>query len=114
MYCKLLRELFFKNYSQIIEKSFSDEKVRKILNRYPTYVGSSPYKSSGILSVIPYMELSYGAWYISGGLYKLIEKIEKIIVSKNINIIKDTKVSKINHINKEVQSVTLSNGKNLE
>ncbi|OUW96060.1 MAG: hypothetical protein CBD90_01230 [Chloroflexi bacterium TMED230] len=107
-------QLFFKNYSQIIEKSFSDEKVRKILNRYPTYVGSSPYKSSGILSVIPYMELSYGAWYISGGLYKLIEKIEKIIVSKNINIIKDTKVSRINHVNKEVQSVTLSNGENLE
>ena len=106
-------KLFFKKYNKYIEDQFSDEKIRKIFNRYPTYVGSSPYKSSGILSIIPYMELSYGAWYISGGLYKLIEKIEKILISKNIKIIKDLKVSKINNKKKKVQSVTLSNGEKI-
>ncbi|MEC7837268.1 MAG: NAD(P)-binding protein, partial [Chloroflexota bacterium] len=85
-------QLFFKKYNSFIEKTFSDEKIRKIFNRYPTYVGASPYKSSSILSIIPFMELSYGAWYISGGLYKLIEKIEEIIISKNINVIKNLKV----------------------
>ncbi len=107
-------QLFFKKYNSFIEKTFSDEKIRKIFNRYPTYVGASPYKSSSILSIIPFMELSYGAWYISGGLYKLIEKIEEIIISKNINIIKNLKVSKINNKNGSVQSVTLSNGENLK
>lgn len=106
-------KLFFKKYSDLIDKTFSDKKLKKIFNRYPTYVGASPYKSSGILSLIPFMELSYGAWYISGGLYKLIENLEKIIVSKNILIKKGLKVSKINQEKGDVKSVTLSNGENL-
>ena len=107
-------KLFFKKYNKHIEDKFSDEKIRKIFNRYPTYVGSSPYKSSGILSIIPFMELSYGAWYISGGLYKLIEKIENILINKNVKILKGIKVSKINSEKKKVKSVVLSSGERME
>ncbi len=107
-------KVFFQKYNKLIEKTFEDEKLRKIFNRYPTYVGSSPYKSTGILSVIPFMELSYGAWYIEGGIYKLIEALEKIIIQKNIEVKKDIKVSKINHKNNKVESVILNNGEEIK
>ena len=70
--------LFFKKYSDLVNKTFKDHRLRKIFLRYPTYVGASPYKSQSILSIIPFMELSFGGWYISGGLYKIIESLEKI------------------------------------
>mgnify|MGYP001180028893 FL=1 len=107
-------KVFFQKYNKLIEKTFEDEKLRKIFNRYPTYVGSSPYKATGILSVIPFMELSYGAWYIEGGIYKLIEALENIILQKNVEIRKDTKVSKINHKNSKIESVTLNNGEEIK
>ena len=75
-------------------------------------MGSSPWKSTGILSVIPFMELSYGAWYIEGGIYKLIEALEKIIIQKNIEV-KNIKDSKINHKNNKVESVILNNGEEI-
>lgn len=105
--------LFLQNYSKFIEKNFQNKKIRKIFHRYPTYVGSSPYKSSAILSIIPFMELTYGGWYIHGGIYKLIEAIEKILISKNIKIIKNTKVSSINHNNGNIKSVSLDSGEEI-
>ena len=61
--------LFFKKYSDLVNKTFVDDRLRKIFLRYPTYVGASPYKSQSILSIIPFMELSFGGWYVSCLLY---------------------------------------------
>ena len=106
-------KLFFQNYEKLIEKTFKNEKIRKIFNRYPTYVGSSPYKSSSILSIIPFMELSFGAWYIKGGLYKLIESLENLLISNNIEIKKNKKVASIDQENGIIKSVTLSDGEKI-
>ena len=59
------------------------------------------------------MELTYGGWYIHGGIYKLIEAIEKILISKNIKIIKNTKVSSINHNNGNIKSGSLDSGEKI-
>ena len=99
--------LFFKKYSDLVNKTFVDDRLRKIFLRYPTYVGASPYKSQGILSIIPFMELSFGGWYVKGGLYKIIESLEKILKSNGVKIILNKKVSSINLKNKKIESIVL-------
>ena len=99
--------LFFKKYSDLVNKTFMDDRLRKIFLRYPTYVGASPYKSQGILSIIPFMELSFGGWYVKGGLYKIIESLEKILKSNGVKIILNKKVSSINLKNKKIESIVL-------
>ena len=105
--------LFFKKYSDLVNKTFKDHRLRKIFLRYPTYVGASPYKSQSILSIIPFMELSFGGWYISGGLYKIIESLEKILISNGVKIILNKKVSSINIKNKKIESVVLEQEENI-
>tara|TARA_B100000945_G_scaffold82288_1_gene63471 strand:+ start:14129 stop:15595 length:1467 start_codon:yes stop_codon:yes gene_type:complete len=105
--------LFFKKYSDLVNKTFKDHRLRKIFLRYPTYVGASPYKSQSILSIIPFMELSFGGWYIKGGLYKIIESLEKILISNGVKIILNTKVSSINIKNKKIESVVLEQEENI-
>ena len=107
-------KLFFQNYGKLIDDTFKNKNLRKIFNRYPTYVGSSPYKSSSILSIIPFMELSFGAWYIKGGLYKLIESLENLMISNNIEIKKNKKVTSINHEDGKIKSVTLNDGEKIQ
>ena len=105
--------LFFKKYSDLVNKTFKDHRLRKIFLRYPTYVGASPYKSQSILSIIPFMELSFGGWYTRGGLYKIIESLEKILISNGVKIILNKKVSSINIKNKKIESVVLEQEENI-
>ena len=105
--------LFFKKYSDLVNKTFKDHRLRKIFLRYPTYVGASPYKSQSILSIIPFMELSFAGWYTRGGLYKIIESLEKILISNGVKIILNKKVSSINIKNKKIESVVLEQEENI-
>jgi phytoene desaturase len=72
----------------------------QLFNRYATYNGSSPYRTPGIMSMIPHLELHLGTYFPKNGmhsitmsLYELAVKqgiqfhfnhyVEKIIVEKN-------------------------------
>ena len=41
------------------------------LDRYATYTGSDPRRAPAALAVIPYVEQTFGAWYVDGGLHLL-------------------------------------------
>ncbi|MEN3301698.1 phytoene desaturase family protein [Pseudonocardia sp.] len=45
-----------------------DPRLRTWFNRYATYSGSDPRRTPSVLSVTPYVEQRFGAWYVRGGL----------------------------------------------
>ena len=48
-----------------------DPRLRMVLDRYATYTGSDPRRAPAALSVVPYVEQTFGAWYVAGGLRRL-------------------------------------------
>src|SRR5512133_521419 len=44
---------------------------RTSLDRYATYTGSDPRRAPAALATIPYVEQTFGAWYVLGGLRRL-------------------------------------------
>jgi phytoene desaturase len=52
-----------------------DRRLVQLFERYATYNGSSPFRAPATLSMIPYIELAGGGWYIQGGLYRLAESL---------------------------------------
>ena len=48
-----------------------DPHLRQMLDRYATYSGSDPRRAPGVLSTIPYVEQTFGAWHVPGGLREL-------------------------------------------
>ena len=50
-----------------------DERLRMFLDRYATYTGSDPRRSPAVLATIPYVEQTFGGWYVEGGLRVLVE-----------------------------------------
>jgi len=99
------------NYSKMISKFFRSKELQQLFNRYPTYVGSSPYKSVAMLAIIPYIEIAMGGWYVPGGLYKIIENLEKIATNLGVNIIKNTEISNIVTDNKKIKYLEATNKK---
>jgi phytoene desaturase len=52
-------------------KSFKDERLVQLMNRYATYNGSSPYRTPGIMSMIPHLEQHYGTFFPKGGMISI-------------------------------------------
>ena len=50
--------------------------MQQLFNRYPTYVGSSPYESVAMLAIIPYIEMQWEDGMFQEA-YKIIENLER-------------------------------------
>lgn len=111
---KALRHLPLKNawgnYHQAVTTHFRSPHLIQLFDRYPTYIGSSPYKTPATLLVIPYIEYAFGGWHIKGGLYKLVQSILKILDELNVTLKTNARVEKIEHDGRRVRGVELEDG----
>ncbi|MCX8051663.1 MAG: phytoene desaturase family protein [Chlorobi bacterium] len=98
------------NYAATVERHLSSPYLRQIFERYPTYVGSSPYRSPATLLVIPYLEFAHGGWYVEGGLYGIVETIVGALRERGVRILTNATVEKIVHSSGRVRGVRLSGG----
>ncbi len=104
-YIKSLR-----SYKKLTQSIFKTVEMRQIFERYTTYVGSSPDKTPGMFFIIPFIEFAFGSWYIKGGIYSLIQSLEKLLIKNNVEILKNTEIKKIKVSNNEVYGVETDKG----
>ncbi|MEO6457147.1 MAG: phytoene desaturase family protein [Chloroflexia bacterium] len=78
-----------------VKRFFKDPRLVQLFDRYATYNGSSPYKAPATLSIIPYIELAGGGWYIEGGLYRLVEGLMRVARELGVNFQPECEVSEI-------------------
>jgi phytoene desaturase len=45
-----------------------DRRLRMMLDRYATYTGADPRRAPAALAAVPFAELTFGGWYLPGGL----------------------------------------------
>ncbi len=80
---------------QINQKSFKNQKLVQLFNRYATYNGSSPYKTPGIMSMIPHLEMHYGTFYPKGGMHRISLSLYELALRQGIQFRFQKKVTKI-------------------
>lgn len=90
---------------------FENKKIIQVFDRFATYNGSSPYEVPATLNIIAYVELILGGYYIKGGIYRLIEALEKLLMKNNVAIHKNTKVNKILHSNGKFRGIEVNKEK---
>jgi phytoene desaturase len=57
---------------------FKDFRSRFIFSFHPLFIGGSPFNSPSLYLMIPYLEKVGGVWFTKGGMYKLVEALEKV------------------------------------
>jgi phytoene desaturase len=68
----------FSTLADVVDRKFSDPRLRQLFKRYATYNGSSPYLTPSTFNIIPYVEQAFGGWYPRGGIYRIVETLEKL------------------------------------
>jgi len=84
--------------------------LSKIIDRYATYSGSDPRKVPGVLLTIAFVESSFGAWHIQGGIGKLSDAIEDRCRELGVKFELNTSVTRITTKNSAATGIE-ANGK---
>ena len=77
-----------------------DPRLQLVLDRYATYAGSDPRRAPGALAVIPFVEQTFGAWHIEGGLRRLAAALYNRCVDRGVTF----------EFNADVDEVLVSSG----
>jgi phytoene desaturase len=59
----------------LVNSYLDDPRLRMFAERYATYTGSDPRRAPAALAAVPYAELTYGGWYLDGGLRTLADAL---------------------------------------
>ena len=63
-----------------------DPRLRAYLDRYATYTGSDPRRTPAALAVVPYVEQTFGSWYVQGGMRRLGEAVRDRALERRVEI----------------------------
>ena len=101
-----------KNMWSEVEKHFKSEEVRVIFSLVAFFLGSTPFQTPAIYSLLNYTEMKHnGYWKVKGGMYKLVEEIIKILDEKNVKIVYNTEIVAVGNNNGKVYELIDQNGK---
>ena len=85
----------------VVSKYFKDPRNRFTFSFHPLFIGGNPFRSPAVYLMIPYLEKHGGVWFSKGGMYSLVEAMEKVFLEIGGEIKTDS----------EVDQITVKNGK---
>ena len=98
----------FTSLRKVTQQYTKNPHIQMIIDRYATYTGSDPRKAPAALLTIAFVESSFGAWHLAGGIGKLSEALEDRCKLLGVGIHLNSAVSKINTKSGAVSGITLS------
>jgi phytoene desaturase len=111
---ELKRTGLWRSLDRELGRHFRSRHVREALGSYAMYLGGSPYNLPGMFTILPYGELAYGLWLPAGGVYGLVEGVERLARELGVEVRTRARVSKIKTRGGRVCGVELAGGEMLE
>ena len=101
----------FTSLRSLSEKLNLDPHLKMIIDRYATYTGSDPRSAPAVLLTIAFVESTFGAWHIKGGIGQLSIALEQRCRDLGVDFQFKSLVTKILVERNKVEGVVLSDGK---
>jgi len=79
-------------------KAVGNGKAAQLFDRFATYNGSNPYRTPGLMRMIPGLEHGQGAFYPVGGMYSITQALHLLAVDLGVRF----------HFNSRVERILLS------
>ena len=107
---RMLR-LAFTPIHKHVARYVSDTRLQRILEYPMVFLGSSPFSAPAIYSLMSALDFREGVYYPKGGLYTIIQSIERLAVSAGVTIETGSEVKKIKVLNGRATGVELEDGR---
>ncbi|MBV9928443.1 MAG: phytoene desaturase [Acidobacteria bacterium] len=107
---ELLGTGLWRSFDGELRRHFKSRHVREALGSYAMYLGGSPFQLPGMFTILPYGEMAYGLWLPEGGVYGLVEGVERLAREAGVEVRTRCRVSKIIARGGSVYGVQLADG----
>lgn len=104
----------FQRVESIINGKFASEILRKVMQYQTVLLGTAPGDAPGIYSMMNYVDFVQGVWYPEGGIYKVVEALEKIAKKHGVQIRTSSPVSSIRVEQGVVKGISFETGEILD
>ena len=104
----------FTSLRSLSEKLNLDPHLKMIIDRYATYTGSDPRSAPAVLLTIAFVESTFGAWHIKGGIGQLSVALEQRCRDLGVDFQFKSLVTKILVEQNKVEGLVLSDGKTIK
>lgn len=102
----------FRTMWQELDKTFSSEEVKIIFSLVAFFLGSTPFQTPSIYSLLSYTELRHnGYWSVNGGMYNIVRSIVRILEERGVEFQFNTEVKGLGNNNGRLVEVVDQNGK---
>ena len=102
----------FKTMWSEVDKRFSSEEIKIIFSLVAFFLGSTPFQTPAIYSLLNYTEMKHnGYWKVKGGMYTMVEEIVKILDQMGVKIVYNTEIVGLGNSNGAVEEMIDQNGK---
>lgn len=103
----------FTSLRKLSNKLELDPHLKMIIDRYATYTGSDPRSAPAVLLTIAFVESTFGAWHIKGGIGQLSVALEQRCRELGVEFKLNTLVTKILTSGKSVAGIQTQNGETI-
>lgn len=101
----------FRSMWKEVENNFESEEIKVIFSLVAFFLGSTPFETPAIYSLLNYTEMRHdGYWKVEGGMYKLVEEIDKLLRQKHVKYVFNKEIVRVNREGNKIVSVADKDG----
>lgn len=108
-YPKLLTIDLLKSLHSANKKQIENPRLVQVLDKFASYNGSSPYKISGIMTLMPHIEITLGTYFPKCGMHDITNSLHKLCKDLGIEISLNSEVTSISTEHKHVRGIVVEN-----
>jgi len=102
----------FRTMWQELDKTFSSEEIKIIFSLVAFFLGSTPFHTPSIYSLLSYTEMRHnGYWSVNGGMYNIVRSIVNILEERGVKFHFNTEIVGLGNNNGRLAEVVDQNGK---
>jgi phytoene desaturase len=97
----------FQSIATYIRKFFKEPRIIKLLEFPILFLGATPEKTPALYSLMNYADMELGTWYPMGGMFKIVEAMQKVAEENGVKFYFDHAVEKLemnSHLAKGIKS----------
>jgi phytoene desaturase len=103
-------KVFISNWNYA-RKFFSHPHLLMAYTFQNIYVGQSPFNSPALFSMVPAAELTEGSFYVRGGMFRIVQKMQTAAESAGVRFHFNTSVKEIKIRDNRATGITFEDGK---
>ena len=92
------------------KSQFASEEMQMLVNRFATYAGGSPFRSSAAYAMIAHLELTRGAFYPVGGMHMLACALRDALKNQGVRFRFDARVESLDVSRTKLTGIQVSGG----